>query len=77
MPGYSLDNKKVSELISARYSSLREASKAMGISHSYLSKILAGKREPGKKFIDGILVALKGVKFEEIFVEADISGKGV
>ncbi|MFZ5633047.1 MAG: helix-turn-helix domain-containing protein [Bacillota bacterium] len=67
MPSYTLDIEKVSGLIAREYRSLREAAKAMGINHSYLSKVLNGKREPGRKFIDGILAAFKGVKFEEIF----------
>lgn len=71
MPGYSLDIQVVSKLIAGKYRSLREAAKAMGISHSYLSKVLAGKREPGKKFIDGMLAAFKGIKFEEIFKKND------
>jgi transcriptional regulator with XRE-family HTH domain len=64
-----MDNEKVARIIADNYSSLREAARAMGISHSYLSKVLTGKREPGRKFIDGILAAHKGVKFEEIFNE--------
>lgn len=64
-----MDNKKVAKLIYDNYASLRKAAAAMGISHSYLSKVLAGRREPGRKFIDGILAAHKGIKFEEIFFE--------
>ncbi|MCL6612043.1 MAG: helix-turn-helix transcriptional regulator [Peptococcaceae bacterium] len=67
MPRYTLDTEKVSDLIDRAYPSLRKAAKDMGISHSYLSKVLTGKREPGKKFIDGILAAFKEIKFEEIF----------
>jgi transcriptional regulator with XRE-family HTH domain len=67
VPRYALDIEKVSKLIAREYPSLRRAAKAMGINHSYLSKVLTGKREPGRKFIDGILAAFKGIKFEEIF----------
>lgn len=67
MPGYTLDIEKVSGLIAREYPSLRRAARDMGINHSYLSKVLTGKREPGKKFIDGILIAFKGIKYEEIF----------
>ena len=69
VPRYAMDNKKVERLIYDNYKSLRKAAAAMGISHSYLSKVLAGRREPGRKFIDGILAAHKGIKFEEIFYE--------
>ncbi len=67
MPRYTLDIEKVSGLIAGEYPSLRKAAKDMGINHSYLSKVLTGKREPGKKFIDGMLAAFRDVKFEEIF----------
>lgn len=67
MPRYTLDLEKVSRLIADGYPSLRKAARDMGINHSYLSKVLNGKREPGKKFIDGMLVTFKGIKFEEIF----------
>lgn len=67
MPRYTLDIEKVTGLIARDYPSLRRAAKEMGINHSYLSKVLTGKREPGKKFIDGFLAAFRGVTFEEIF----------
>lgn len=67
MPRYTLDIKKVSDLIAREYPSLRRAARDMGISHSYLSKVLNGKREPGRKFIDGMLAVFKEIKFEEIF----------
>jgi len=69
VPRYAMDKKKVARLIYDNYASLRKAAAAMGISHSYLSKVLTGRREPGRKFIDGILAAHKGIKFEEIFYE--------
>ena len=69
MPRYTLDTEKIYKLIAREYPSLRKAAKDMGIDHSYLSKVLTGKREPGKKFIDGVLEAFKGVKFEEIFMK--------
>lgn len=67
MPRYTLDTEKVSNLIAGEYPSLRRAARDMGISHSYLSKVLTGKREPGRKFIGGMLAVFKEVKFEEIF----------
>ncbi len=69
MPRYTLDNEKVSRIIAGEYSSLRAAARAIGISPSYLSKVLTGKREPGRKFIDGILMTFKEIKFEEIFIK--------
>lgn len=66
---YALNIKKLSDLIDRDYSSLRSAAKAMGINHSYLSKVLSGRREPGRKFINGILGAFRGIKFEEVFIE--------
>lgn len=62
-----VDIEKLSALIAGKYSSQRTAARAMGISHSYLSKVLSGKRRPGKKFIDGILEDFKDIKYEELF----------
>ena len=71
MSRYSLDNEKVVRLIAGEYSSLRKAAKAMGISHSYLSKVLSGKREPGSKFIHGLLATFKEISYEEIFFKVN------
>lgn len=39
---------------------------AMGISHSYLFRVLRGARQPGRKFIEGLIQA--GMSPEEIFL---------
>jgi len=67
MPRYTLDIEKVAALIDSSYTSRRKAASAMGINHSYLSKVLTGKREPGRKFTDGLLAVFNGVRFEEVF----------
>jgi hypothetical protein len=67
MSKYTLDAEMLTSLINCQYSSLREASKAMDIHHSYLCKVLNKKQEPGKKFIEGVLAAFKDLKFEDIF----------
>lgn len=42
-------------------------SKAMGISYSYLFRVLRGKREAGGKFIDGLIKV--GMLPKEIFLQ--------
>lgn len=44
----------------------QEMAVKMGISHSYLFRVLQGTRKPGRKFIQGMLSA--GMKIEDIFL---------
>jgi|LSQX01.2.fsa_nt_gb transcriptional regulator with XRE-family HTH domain len=47
-----------------------ELSKAMGISYSYLFRVLRGDRKPGAKFIEGLLKA--GMEPNEIFLPSPL-----
>lgn len=71
MPKYTLDTELLTALIKGRYPSLRVAAKDMGIHHSYLCKVLNNKQAPGKKFIEGVLSAFEGLKYEQIFKSMD------
>lgn len=44
----------------------QEMAVKMGISHSYLFRVLQGTRKPGRKFIQGMLNA--GMKVDDIFL---------
>lgn len=44
----------------------QEMAAKMGISHSYLFRVLQGTRNPGRKFIEGMLNA--GMKVNDIFL---------
>lgn len=44
----------------------REMAVKMGISHSYLFRVLRGNRKAGGKFISGLIIA--GMKPEQIFL---------
>jgi len=43
-----------------------ELAKRMGVSYSYVNRVLSGKRTPGRKFIVGLINA--GMKPEAIFI---------
>jgi len=49
------------------YSEL-EMARLMNISYSYLFRVFRGKRQPGRKFIEGLFKA--GMKPEEIFLRS-------
>jgi transcriptional regulator with XRE-family HTH domain len=42
-----------------------ELAKQMGVSYSYLFRVMRGKRKPGGKFIEGLIKA--GMKPDKIF----------
>ncbi|WP_037563496.1 helix-turn-helix domain-containing protein [Sporolactobacillus terrae] len=39
----------------------------IGVANSTVNRILNGKRNPGSKFISGILMAFPDLKFEQLF----------
>lgn len=39
----------------------------MGINRSYLFKVLTGKQNPGRKFIEGALKVCKGYSMNDLF----------
>jgi len=52
-----MDEKRMNEPEMAGY---------MGITYSYLFRVLRGKRQPGRKFIEGLFAA--GMQAEDIFL---------
>ncbi|BBN97455.1 helix-turn-helix domain-containing protein [Sporolactobacillus terrae] len=48
----------------------------IGVANSTVNRILNGKRNPGSKFISGILTAFPDLKFEQLFYCADELPKG-
>lgn len=63
---YLLDN-KLSE---------REFAEIIGVAHSTVNRVLSGKRNPGSKFIAGVLVNFKDLSFEQVFSYMDGLPKG-
>ncbi len=47
-----------------------ELSKVMGISYSYLFRVLRGDRKPGAKFIEGLIKA--GMEPNDIFLPSSL-----
>lgn len=62
---FSLDIDKLKECMKERNMGIRSAAREMGIDHGYLSKVLRGENEAGKKFIDGALATF-GLRYEDI-----------
>jgi transcriptional regulator with XRE-family HTH domain len=48
----------------------------IGVANSTVNRILNGKRNPGSKFISGILTAFPELKFEQLFYCIDELPKG-
>jgi len=44
----------------------RDLSERMGLAYSYVNRVLAGKRQPGSKFVAGALVI--GMTMDQAFV---------
>lgn len=45
----------------------REFAKAIGVSHSTVNRVINGKRNPGSKFIAGVLRNFPDLAFEQVF----------
>ena len=44
-----------------------EFAKLIGVSHSTVNRVLNGKRNPGSKFIAGVLMSFPELTFEKVF----------
>lgn len=42
--------------------------KKIGVAHSTVNRVLNGKRNPGGKFISGVLTEYPDLTFEEVFI---------
>ncbi|MGN7479007.1 helix-turn-helix transcriptional regulator [Solibacillus silvestris] len=45
-----------------------EFAKNIGVAHSTVNRVLNGKRNPGGKFISGVLTEYKDLSFNEVFI---------
>lgn len=52
-------------------SGVREIARLLGLDHGYVSRVLRGEQEPGRKFIYATLTNLPGAMYHEIFVSSD------
>ena len=50
-----------------------EFAKKIGVAHSTVNRVLNGKRNPGGKFISGVLTEYRDLSFNEVFIfETDL-----
>lgn len=61
-----VDIKKVKAFMAEKNMSEPEFANTMGITYSYLFRVLRGDRQPGRKFIEGLLNA--GMRADDIFL---------
>jgi transcriptional regulator with XRE-family HTH domain len=54
----------------------REFAKAIGVAHSTVNRVLNGKRNPGSKFIAGVLRNFPDLAFEQVFSYGSTLPKG-
>lgn len=45
-----------------------EFAKKIGVAHSTVNRVLNGKRNPGGKFISGVLTEFRDLSFNEVFI---------
>lgn len=48
----------------------------IGVANSTVNRIMNGKRNPGSKFISGVLTSFPGLTFEQVFFCTDELPKG-
>lgn len=53
-----------------------EFAKSIGVAHSTVNRVLNGKRNPGGKFIAGVLVNFPELTFEDVFIFENELPKG-
>lgn len=49
----------------------REFAEVIGVAHSTVNRVLSGKRNPGSKFIAGVLGSFDDLSFDEVFSYVD------
>lgn len=62
-----LNKEEVERYMQERDWSLRRLAREMNVDHSYVCRVLQGKQEPGRKFIEGLVKACKGKEFSDLF----------
>ncbi|AVK85307.1 XRE family transcriptional regulator [Lysinibacillus sp. B2A1] len=53
-----------------------EFAKIIGVAHSTVNRVMNGKRNPGGKFITGVLSNFEDLKFEQVFTYINKLPKG-
>lgn len=53
-----------------------EFAKTIGVAHSTVNRVINGKRNPGGKFIIGVLSNFSDLKFEQVFTYISLLPKG-
>lgn len=53
-----------------------EFAKIIGVAHSTVNRVMNGKRNPGGKFITGVLSNFEDLKFEQVFTYINELPKG-
>lgn len=54
----------------------RQFAEMIGVAHSTVNRIMNGKRNPGGKFVSGVLQNLTDLSFEQVFSYNGILPKG-
>lgn len=62
-----LKREMVERYMEERGWSLRRMAQEMNVDHSYVCRVLRGKQEPGRKFIEGLIRACQGMDFFDLF----------
>ena len=63
-----LDSKVLRSYLTKNDISEAEFARKIGVAHSTVNRVLNGKRNPGGKFISGVLTEFKDLSFNEVFI---------
>ncbi len=54
----------------------KEFAEIIGVAHSTVNRVLSGKRNPGSKFIAGVLSNFRDLSFDQVFSYEGVLPKG-
>ncbi len=71
-----LRKSKLLEYIKEKRWNLRALSDEMGVDHSYVYRVINGKQDFGRKFIEGLMTACRDCSFDDLFIFKEVVSYG-
>lgn len=65
--GISVKSAFLQNYLSQNKLSEKEFAEIIGVAHSTVNRVLSGKRNPGSKFIAGVLLNFNDLSFDQVF----------
>ena len=74
--GISVNSTFLKDYLFKNKLSEKEFAGIIGVAHSTVNRVLSGKRNPGSKFIGGVLMNFSDLSFDQVFSYVDCLPKG-